>query len=126
MSLYSFRALNVQIDRSEGCSVIRCSGRAVLERGLEHLEDASLGELAAGRRVVLDLEGVTHIDARGIGVLARLCRIGLLHGRPVVIVGAGARLRTILRLTQLESVIDHVEAIRLHDDLRTGALLACR
>ena len=96
----------IELQRHQGCTVLRCIGRIVLEHGAAALEEAGLRELSACRRVILDLSDVAQVDARGIGAIARLCRSGLLAHRPVVIVGADIRLHRLLEVTQLDVMAD--------------------
>jgi anti-anti-sigma factor len=98
--------VGIELQRHQGCTVIRCVGRVVLEQSAAALEDAGMQELSASRRVILDLSEVARVDARGLGAIARLCRSGMVSHRPVVIVGASARLHRLLEITQLDSVVD--------------------
>ena len=98
--------VGIELQRHQGCTVIRCVGRIVFEDSAAALEDAGMLELSASRRVILDFSDVARVDARGLGAIARLCRSGLVAHRPVVIVGADVRLHRLLEMTQLDSMID--------------------
>jgi anti-anti-sigma factor len=60
------------------------------------------------RRVVVDLGTVTHIDARGIGMLAALIAQARSADRQLVLARSSDRVERILRLTRLD--------VELHDD----------
>jgi anti-anti-sigma factor len=96
----------LDIHRHERCTVIRCTGRLVLGRNAERLEQIGLEELAQGRRIVLDLIAVHQVDARGLGAIAELSAKGQDANLPVIILGADARTQRLLDMTRVASVLD--------------------
>jgi anti-anti-sigma factor len=81
------------------------AGRLVLGDGADWRTWWPLVASARGRRVGLDLSGVTAIDAAGLGLLARLAVQAWCHGRELTIVAASARVRRMLQLVGLEAVL---------------------
>lgn len=92
---------------------------------IQHLPDAVLvrcqGELVAGvtdvlyqevrplfpnaKRIVLDFKEVTYVDSRGLGTILRLYVSAKTAGSSVELANIGARLRQILGITNLISVL---------------------
>jgi anti-anti-sigma regulatory factor len=93
--------LNVMIANSGNRAILRCSGRIVA--GQERALLDAVESLKPGRVVVLDLTGVSGIDARGLGALLAVKQWAAL--------GAGVKLQLIpsravqelLDLTRLSS-----------------------
>jgi anti-sigma B factor antagonist len=55
--------------------------------------------------LVLDLSGLTFIDAQGLGALATARRLAAECSGRLLIVGADPRLRSLLRITRLAAVL---------------------
>lgn len=92
---------------------------------IEHLDDAALvrcqGELVAGvtdvlyrevrplfpnaKRVVLDLKELTYVDSSGLGAILRLYASAKLAGCSLELANIGARVRQVLGITNLISVL---------------------
>jgi anti-anti-sigma factor len=91
--------LNITIENMRGEVTVRCYGRLVYGR-----ESALFCAAVSrhGRDIIVDLSGVTAIDAAGIGALVSLqaTRTRLRLVDPSVTV------RQVLRLTNLDSVFD--------------------
>jgi anti-anti-sigma factor len=81
------------------------AGRLVLGDGADWRTWWPLVASVPGRRVGLDLSGVTAIDAAGLGVLARLAVLAWCRGRELTVVAAGARVRRVLQLVGLDAVL---------------------
>ena len=93
---------DVHVHRHGQCTVVHCSGRAVLNHGVDRLEEIVFRQLMDGRQVILDLAGVVELDARAIGVLAEISERALSGGHRIVIVGAEPRIERLLQLTGLD------------------------
>jgi anti-anti-sigma factor len=94
---------NVTIESARDLVTVRCQGRLV--RG----QETALLCVAIqqhGRDIILDLSGVTAIDAAGIGALVSLQAAGTY----VRLVGPSLAVRHVLRLTNLDSVFDICES----------------
>jgi anti-anti-sigma factor len=92
------------------------AGRFVLGDGADWRTWWPLIASVPGRRVGLDLSGVTAIDAAGLGLLARLAVQAWCHGRELTIVAASARVQRVLRLVGLEAVLSGGRNSPLHLD----------
>jgi anti-anti-sigma factor len=92
--------LNITIERARGVVTVRCQGRLVCGP-----EAAFFGAAVPHHRralMVVDLSGVTAIDAAGIGALISLRAAGTY----LRLVDPSETLRRVLRLTKLHSVFD--------------------
>lgn len=94
----------VEERRVGGVAVVRAAGRLVAGVGVEHPAWRAARDVGGTAQVVLDLRGVTAMDAGGVGELLRLRQSAHRHGVPVVIEGAAPRVRRVLQLTQLDTV----------------------
>jgi len=97
--------LDIRVRRRGDCSIVECSGRAVLEHGVERLGEVIARELLDDKRVIVDLSGVVQVDAQAIGLLADISRKGLAMGQGVSIIGAEPRIQRLLRLTGLDAFV---------------------
>lgn len=66
----------------------------------------------AGSRVVLDLSGVTFIDASGLGVLAAAADRASRRGGAVRVVGASRQVSWLVDLTRLDRVLPRVDTMQ--------------
>jgi anti-sigma B factor antagonist len=58
-----------------------------------------------GHPIVADLDGVSFIDAAGLGVLAGAARRAAIHGAALHVVCARRQTRRLVRLTRLDRVV---------------------
>ena len=65
----------------------------------------------AGRPLVADLDGVSFIDAAGLGVLAGAARRAAAHGASLHVVCARRRTRRLFRVTGLDRAIPLVDSL---------------
>jgi anti-anti-sigma factor len=96
--------LNITLESARRVVTVRCQGRLVCG-----LESALFGEAVPYHRraiTIVDLSGVTAIDAAGIGALISL-RAAVTHLR---LVNPSETVRQVLRLTNLYSVFDISES----------------
>jgi anti-anti-sigma factor len=96
--------------RSGSATILSCRGRLVAEHGAAALRTAARRELSTGRLLALDLAPVTQLDARGVGILAEACDVARQRGARILLVGANARIRRLLRLTHLDTIIQELAA----------------
>jgi anti-anti-sigma factor len=91
--------LNLMIENARGVVTVRCYGRLVYGR-----ECALFCAAVTHHRrdIIVDLSGVTSIDAAGIGVLVSL----QAAGNRLRVVDASVTVRQVLRLTNLDSAFD--------------------
>ena len=97
--------LEVEIRPSHDVAVLRCRGRLVSGDGAALLGEAGRRALLARRAVALDLRPVTQMDAHGAGVLADLCATARAAGRTLLLAGASDRVRRLLHVTGLDTII---------------------
>jgi anti-anti-sigma factor len=95
--------LNVTVESARGVVTVRCQGRLV--RGQETALLCAVFQ-QHGRDIILDLSGVTAIDAAGIGALVSLQAAGTY----LRLVGPSLAVRQVLRLTSLDSVFEITES----------------
>ena len=91
--------MNVTVESARGVVTVRCQGRLV--RGQETALLCGVIQ-QHGRDIILDLSGVTAIDAAGIGALVSL----QVAGTYLRLVGPSFAVRQVLRLTSLDSVFE--------------------
>jgi anti-sigma B factor antagonist len=91
-------------------AIVRCHGRIVAGVEVESLKDAVACE-ADKRLVIVDLAGVDAIDARGLGLLVFLQTLGYALGFDLQFTNPTPRVREVLDLTRLDSVLEisHLE-----------------
>jgi anti-anti-sigma factor len=85
--------------------VLRACGRLTLGHGAEDALWTSQLDAAGGPEMALDLSCVTHVDARGLGVLADLAGRAIQQGIGLSVVGASRVTQRLARLTRLEDAI---------------------
>lgn len=85
--------------------ILRCFGRIVAGPEAESLKDAVACE-ADKRQVILDLAGVEAIDARGLGLLVFLQTLGSALGFDLEVANPSPRVRELLGLTRLDSLLN--------------------
>jgi anti-anti-sigma factor len=96
--------LNIMFESARRVVTVRCQGRLVCG-----LESALFGAAVPHHRrdiILVDLSGVTAIDAAGIGALISLRAAGTY----LRLVDPSERVRQVFRLTNLDSVFDISES----------------
>ena len=93
--------LTVMIENAEGLAILHCAGSLVAGEETWTLLNA-VETLKPGRVVVLDLAGVSSIDARGLGALVGLKQWALDVGVKLQVVPSDA-VQELLDLTRLSS-----------------------
>ena len=101
--------------------LVELTGRLALGREVQRLEGLVAAFIADGHRhVVFDLSGVDYIDSAGIGMLAlaggQLKEAG---GRFALVAGEG-RVRSLVRLTQLDAIMPMCGSVAEARRLLTG------
>jgi anti-anti-sigma factor len=101
-------------------AVVYCGGSLVFQKEAEALCNLVSDLVRRYRSVVLDLNGVSAIDGSGIGTLAECIRGAQEAGARLVLCRVPRKVRTLLDLTRISSLVDIVA--NEHDALvRTGA-----
>lgn len=100
-------SLFVGIEHHDRVCILRCEGRFVSGPQIEYMQ-SKLNDVKAMpcTHVLADLRGVTAIGSMGIGFLVGIYTsvVSKTDGR-FVMVGANPLVRTVLRLTRLDTVI---------------------
>jgi len=97
--------LHIVVEQSMDSALLRCSGRLVAGKEVLRLREAVMCQ-ADKRSVQLDLAGVEAIDAAGLGLLVSLHTLGWVVGFRFQVRNPVPRVRSLLKLTRLESVLD--------------------
>jgi anti-anti-sigma factor len=97
--------LQFVVEQSMDSTLLRCSGRIVAGEEVLRLRQAVMYQ-ADKRNVQLDLAGVETIDAAGLGLLASLHTLGHVVGFELQVRNPVRRVRGLLKLTRLESVLE--------------------
>ena len=71
-----------------------------------HLQETTERLLAECASCIVDLAGVTQVDARGLGVLAELVGRARAAQRSFRVINVNDRVRAALRLTRLDEVLE--------------------
>jgi len=88
-----------------GVAVIALAGKVMLGANTSAIEELIATLLAEGvRKIVVDLEGVTHIDSTGIGVLIASLGKVTQAGGALAMAGASGVVREGFRVTRLDRV----------------------
>src|SRR5688572_25483993 len=86
-------------------AVAVCSGSIVHGETVHRFASCVSALIARHERVVLDLGGVMHCDARGLGTLADLIRESGGYRRCLVVAATSQRVARLLRVTRLDTQI---------------------
>lgn len=97
-------AFGVQGRYADGVTELYVAGRLVAGHGAAHPVWQAASDWRGASRLVVDLAGVTALDASGLGALLRLRQSACRHGVPVMLRRAGPRVRQLLQLTRLDGV----------------------
>jgi anti-sigma B factor antagonist len=96
--------LSLEVEAGSDVSTIKCHGKLVM--GVCDLLIGKVRELIPkSKRIVLDLTDLTFMDSLGLGTLARLYVSAKTGGSCLVLVNVGPRIRQLLGLTNLLSVL---------------------
>jgi anti-sigma B factor antagonist len=92
--------LSLEIERKEGVVVVKCRGRLVAEvSGNFYTRIRQL--MPEYKRVILDLQDLTHMDSMGLGSLVRLVVSAKSNGCSLELLHLGKRVRQLLGITHL-------------------------
>ncbi len=98
------KPLTLEVERKEAIVLVRCHGKLVA--GVSDLLYQTIRPLIPGsKRIVLDLTDLTHMDSMGLGTLVRLYVAAKSAGCVFQLVNLGKRIRQLLGITNLLSVL---------------------
>jgi anti-sigma B factor antagonist len=86
--------------------VVHCEGRIVFRDEAAALTRVVMEALQHTREVVLDIEAVDRIDSAGLGELVFILMSAEANGSRVKLAGPNRRVRELLDLTNLSSVLE--------------------
>jgi len=95
--------LKLEVHESPLVTILRCSGRIVYGDGSDRLVKAVMSKDT--RFFLIDLNGVSAIDAAGLGALAALEGWARNENRTIHLANLSKRVREILETTGLSSVL---------------------
>jgi anti-anti-sigma factor len=95
--------LRLEVQESPLVTILRCSGRIVCGDGTDTLVKAVMSKDT--RYFLIDLNGVSAIDAAGLGALAALERWARIENRTIHLANLSKRVREALETTGLSSVL---------------------
>jgi len=98
--------LSVEARNQGDVIIVHCQGRIVYRDEAAALSRVVGEVLHGGSKLVLDLSGVSSMDSAGIGELALLQTWAQERNAALKCVGANDMVRTLLDLTNLDSVLD--------------------
>ena len=107
--------LTFAVDRNGNAAMVRCRGRLV--SGVNDLLYLRVKQLIPDhKRIVLDLQEVTHMDSMGLGTVVRLYVSAKSAGCDLELANIGKSVRHLLGVTHLISVL----AIIGENNIRLG------
>jgi len=102
--------LQIVVEVSMDSALLRCSGRLVAGEEVVRLREAVMCHVDTST-VQLDLAGLKTIDAAGLGLLVSLHTLGCVVGFRLQVRNPARRVRALLKLTRLDSVLEIRSAI---------------
>ena len=96
--------LTLDVERNGKLATVKCHGKLVM--GVCDVLSSKVKELIPETtKIVLDLTDLTHMDSIGLGTIVRLYVSAKAGGSCVVLVNIGPRIRQLLGITNLLSVL---------------------
>ena len=96
--------LRLQIEHLPHAALVRCHGELVA--GVTDILWQEVRPLFPGvKRIILDLKELTYVDSSGLGMILRLYVSAKTAGSTVELANIGARVRQVLGITNLISVL---------------------
>ena len=96
--------LTLDVERNGDIATVKCHGKLVM--GVcDVLASKVRALIPETKKIVLDLTDLTHMDSIGLGTLVRLYVSAKAGGSCVVLVNVGPRIRQLLGITNLLSVL---------------------
>ncbi len=105
--------LKMEIQYAQHHVVLRCCGRVVLGEGVENLRKTV--KALSEERILLDLSGVTAMDAAGLGLLVELHNWARERRRIFQVVDPSPVAARLIAVTALHRVLEVVRIERSHD-----------
>ena len=103
-------ALKITNKKSDGVTVVYCSGRIVFGEETASLRETVKNLLGENLQLVLNLGGVSYIDSGGLGTLVGLYTSAKAAGGNVKLANLTQRVRDQLVLTKLVTVFEFYDS----------------
>ena len=97
-------ALSVQTQVSGDVFILRCEGRIVFGDACAILRERVVEMLPGSPKIVINLEGVDHIDSAGLGMLVGLLVSARNRGGELKLASPHQRVKHLLRRTNLDTI----------------------
>src|SRR6202167_6428595 len=97
--------LKIETRQADGVTIVSCQGRVMFGEEATALRDDLKRVLASSRQIVLNLAGVNYIDSGGLGTLVGVYSSARAAGADIKLTGVGQRLRDVLQITKLVTVL---------------------
>jgi anti-sigma B factor antagonist len=91
---------------SDGIMIVDCAGRLVFGEETAALRDQVKMLISEGRRIVLNLGGVSYIDSGGLGTLVSLYTTAQKAGSAIKLARLTPRVGDLLQVTKLLTVFE--------------------
>jgi anti-sigma B factor antagonist len=94
-------ALTIEVRHEQGCAIVTVAGEIDIST-VTPLRDRLFEVAASGAPLVVDLEQVSFIDSVGLATLVGAAKRAAAHGGTMQVACALAKIRQLVRLTQLD------------------------
>lgn len=98
-------SLSLSAETQPDCVLVRCGGRLVAGQA-PRLQAEIKPLILEGRRVILDLTDVTHMDSLGLGSIVSLYVSAKSSGGCLELINFGEKIRLLFSMTNLLSVFE--------------------
>lgn len=99
-------SLNMEVRQLGTAAVLGCTGRIVFRDEVVALSELAGELIEKSQQLIIDFQGITAIDSAGLGELVGLHMWGQANGCPVKVCGLSTRMRYLLEITNLTSILD--------------------
>ena len=97
--------LNLITEKTPTESIIRCTGRIVVETAPQ-LRETARSLISESKRVVLDFTGVNYLDSSGLGMIVALYISSKRVGCQLKLINLTPRVKELLSMTRLFDVLE--------------------
>ena len=102
--------MDITVRKADGVTIVELAGALLVGEADRICRDTVRQQLDAGeRRLAVDLEGVPYMDSSGIGALVRVYNAVQQAGARCRFYGATPKVRQLLRMVRLDTVLELVE-----------------
>src|SRR5215475_9787728 len=96
---------SMDVDQQPDATIVRCSGRLMIESGTT-LRTEVQKHIKPGGRVVLDLTNVTHCDSMGLGACISLYVSSKSAGCRLELINLGQKVRQLFSMANILSLFE--------------------